>query len=153
MEGASMSSSGNAKRHQWIPVVTALIQREGKILVGQRPQGQSLAGVWEFPGGKIELGETPEEALQRELQEELGIEAEIGSLALASSHCYGSTGIILLFYRVNYWKGELRPVHHTELKWLTPEELPNWALPEANRKILPRLLRAVSEPDADRLSI
>lgn len=141
------------RRHTWIPVVTALIQREGKILVGQRPQGQSLAGVWEFPGGKIELGETPEEALKRELHEELGIDAEVGELALASTHNYGPTGIILLFYHVQYWKGELRPVHHTELKWLVPRELTQWALPEANRKILRRILTAVGEPNADSLSL
>ncbi|MGE0763672.1 MAG: 8-oxo-dGTP diphosphatase MutT [Bdellovibrionales bacterium] len=141
------------RRNNWIPVVTALIQREGKILVGQRPEGQSLAGVWEFPGGKIELGETPEEALKRELQEELGIDAEIGELALASTHSYGATGIILLFYRVHFWKGELRSVHHTNLKWLEPRDLTKWTLPEANRKILPRILNAVGEPDADSLSL
>lgn len=140
------------RRHNWIPVVTALIQREGKVLVGQRPEGHSLAGVWEFPGGKIEPSETPEEALKRELKEELGIEADIGQLAFASTHNYGPTGIVLLFYHVQFWKGELRPVHHKELKWVAPQELGQWPLPEANRKILYRILHALGEPHADRLS-
>ncbi len=141
------------RRPTWIPVVAALIQREGKLLVGQRPEGQSLAGVWEFPGGKIELSESPEEALKRELQEELGIAAEIGGLALAATHHYGSTGIVLLFYHVPFWKGELRSVHHTKLKWIPPKELPNLSLPEANRRILNRILLAVGESNADHLSL
>lgn len=141
------------KRPNWIPVVTALIQREGQILVGQRPEGQSLAGVWEFPGGKIEMGESPELALKRELKEELGIEAQIGGLALAATHHYGQTGIILLFYHVMYWKGELRSVHHQELKWIKPRELETLSLPEANRLILDRILHAVGETNADQLSL
>jgi 8-oxo-dGTP diphosphatase len=141
------------KKSHWIPVVTALISREGQLLVGRRPEGQSLPGLWEFPGGKIEMGEAPEEALKRELKEELGIDAEIGELALATTHNYGQTGIILLFYHVHFWKGELRSVHHTELKWIPPQDLRHWPLPEANRNILDRLLRALRTDDAHRLSL
>lgn len=141
------------KKNHWIPVVTAVISREGKLLVGRRPEGQSLPGLWEFPGGKIEMGESPEEALKRELKEELGIDAEVGELILATTHNYGQTGIILLFFHVHFWKGELRSVHHTELKWAPPHELKHWPLPEANRKILDRLMSVLRTNDANRLSL
>lgn len=143
----------STRKPQWIPVVTALIAREGKLLVGRRPEGQSLPGLWEFPGGKIELGETPEQALKRELQEELGIDAQIDQLALATTHNYGQTGIVLLFFHVHFWKGEIRSVHHTELRWVPPKELPQWPLPDANRKILDRLLHVLGNDSANRLSL
>jgi 8-oxo-dGTP diphosphatase len=135
----------NAKRPHWIPVVTALIRKGPKVLVGQRPMGNNLAGQWEFPGGKIERNESPEAALARELQEELGIEAEIGALKLASSHFYGDTGIMILFYDVPYWKGEPKPVHHMELRWVMPDELHQLPIPEANKKILDRII-SILEP-------
>jgi 8-oxo-dGTP diphosphatase len=141
------------RRPQWLPVVTALMHSEKKILVGQRPSGQSMPGVWEFPGGKIESGESPEEALKRELQEELGIEAEIGSLALAATHSYGSTNIVLLFYHVFYWKGEVQSVHHSKIQWLTPQELERLPLPEANKKLLPRILKSFTDQNAHRVSV
>lgn len=128
------------KRPIWIPVVTGLIRKGDKILVGQRPVGHTLAGQWEFPGGKIERNETPEEALIRELREELAIEAEIGELKLASTHTYGDTGIVILFYEVQFWKGEPKTVHHMELKWVLPDELFSLAIPEANKKILPKII-------------
>jgi 8-oxo-dGTP diphosphatase len=128
------------KRPTWIPVVTGLIRKGDKVLVGQRPVGHSLAGHWEFPGGKIEKNESPEEALARELREELGIEAEVGTLKLASAHTYGDTGIMILFYEVLFWKGEPKTVHHMELRWIDPQELRTLNIPDANRKILDRLI-------------
>ncbi len=128
------------KRPVWIPVVTGLIRKGDKVLVGQRPVGHSLAGQWEFPGGKIERNESPEEALIRELREELGIEAEVGTLKLASTHTFGDTGIIILFYEVNFWKGEPKPVHHMELRWIEPKNLASLSIPDANKRILPKLL-------------
>jgi 8-oxo-dGTP diphosphatase len=112
-------------------------------LVGQRPEGTSLARTWEFPGGKIELGESPEEALSRELSEELGIEAEIGPLKFAASHTYGKTGILFLFFDVKYWKGEIKPQQHLDLRWVTPKELGGLELPEANSKFLNRILEVL----------
>jgi 8-oxo-dGTP diphosphatase len=141
------------KRGNWIPVVAAILQRSERVLVGLRPEGHSLSGVWEFPGGKIELGESPEVALKRELKEELGIEADVGELILASTHSYGTTGILLLFFRVRYWKGELKPVHHTELKWAQPAELANLPMPDANRKVLDRLFTDKGDAAANRLSL
>lgn len=127
------------KRPIWIPVVTAFIKKGDQVLVGKRPEGHSLAGQWEFPGGKIELNETPMEALKRELHEELGIQAEIGALRLAHTYTFGDRGILILFLDVKFWKGEPKSQHHDELKWIAPEELGDFHIPEANRKILKTL--------------
>ena len=127
------------KRGVWIPVVTGLVRKDGKVLVGQRPIGHSLAGQWEFPGGKIENGEYPEIALQRQLNEELGIDVDVGKLKLASTHLYGETGILILFYEILFWRGEPKAKHHMELRWIDPAELKQLPIPEANKKILPRI--------------
>jgi 8-oxo-dGTP diphosphatase len=122
--------------------VTALIRSQGKVLLGRRPEG-SLAGVWEFPGGKIEPGEIPEQALARELREELGIDASIGKIRMATTHNFGETAILLLFFEVLFWKGEPKSVHHTELKWVEPAALQQQELPEANRRVLPQLIQVL----------
>lgn len=140
------TSKPRKKRSVWIPVVTALIRKNEKVLLGLRPVGESLAGSWEFPGGKIEQGETPEEALERELREEIGIEAEIGSLRLVHTHSYGERGVLLLFYDVNFWKGEPKTVYHAELRWAEPNELERIQIPEANRNILTKLIKILKEP-------
>lgn len=134
------------KRGVWIPVVTALMRKNGKILLGLRPVGETLAGAWEFPGGKIEQGESPEEALKRELQEELGVEAEVGELRLVHTHSYGERGVLLLFYDVNFWKGEPKTVYHDDLRWVDAEELEKIQIPEANRNILTKLIKIIKEP-------
>ena len=137
---AATKTNGVKKRNTWIPVVAGLIRRQGKVLVGQRPEGASLAGTWEFPGGKIELDESPEQALARELREELGVEAEIGALKFAATHTYGKTGILFLFFEVKYWKGQIKPQQHLDLRWVTPKELAQLNLPEANSKFLSQIL-------------
>lgn len=120
----------------WIPVVAAIMRRGDELLVGQRPENNSLPGLWEFPGGKIEAGENPEEALARELHEELGIQAHIGDLKISVTHSFGEVNILILFYEVLYWKGEPRPQHHLQIEWVSAEELARRNIPEANRKIL-----------------
>lgn len=134
------------RRTHWIPVAAGFLRRGDQILVGQRPENHSLAGQWEFPGGKIESGESPEKALARELQEELGIEAEIGDLKFSCTHSYGDVNILILFYEVLYWKGEPKPKHHLMLEWIEPKELMNRNIPEANRKMLDRIFKALGVP-------
>ncbi|MFZ4403849.1 MAG: (deoxy)nucleoside triphosphate pyrophosphohydrolase [Pseudobdellovibrionaceae bacterium] len=139
----SSETKSRLKKLHWIPVSAGLIRRENKVLVGQRPEHDSLPGLWEFPGGKIELGESPEEALARELDEELGITAEIGELKLACTHSYNDVGIVILFFEVLFWKGEPKAKHHLMLDWIHPEELKTRSIPEANKKNLPRLFKAL----------
>lgn len=129
------------KRPNWIPVVTGLIMKGDQVLVGLRPEGKNLAGQWEFPGGKIEANESPEGALVRELQEELGIEATVGEIIFAGTHSYGETGILLLFYVVKYWKGEPKTFYHRELKWVHLKDLQDLDIPGANRKVLPHIVQ------------
>lgn len=133
----------------WIPVVAGILRKGPLVLVGQRPNNHSLAGQWEFPGGKIELGETPEVALTRELKEEIGIDAQVGNLRLALTHSYEDTGILILFYDVPYWKGEPKPIHHSQIEWIYPEELKIRPIPEANRKLLDRILNILKGTASD----
>lgn len=135
-----------SRKVHWIPVVAGFVRKDKMVLVGQRPENHSLAGQWEFPGGKIESGETPEEALARELSEELGIEAQVGDLKLACTHHYGDVNILILFFEVLYWKGEPKAMHHLKLDWIEPNELMNRPIPEANVKILDRIFKALGAP-------
>lgn len=132
----------NRIKKNWIPVSAGILKKDNLILVGQRPENHTLAGLWEFPGGKIELGESPEQALARELDEELGIVAEVGELKIACTHSYSDVGIIILFYEILFWKGEPKTKHHINLKWVTPAELPQLKIPDANRKNLDRIYKA-----------
>lgn len=143
MTDSPSSKKTRTRRIHWIPVVAGFLRKDGKILVGQRPENNTLAGQWEFPGGKIELGEIPEDALARELREELGIEATVGELKLACTHEYGDIGILILFYEILYWKGEPKAKHHMMLEWIYPEELSHRKIPEANKKILDRIYKAL----------
>jgi 8-oxo-dGTP diphosphatase len=135
--------SKRLKKTHWIPVVAGFLRKGNMILVGQRPENNSLPGQWEFPGGKIEAGEAPEVALARELSEELGIEAEVGELKLSCTHSYGDVNILILFYEILYWKGEPRAKHHLMIEWIHPEELAERNIPDANRKILDRIYKAL----------
>lgn len=134
------------KRSFWIPVVAGFLRKGNQILVGQRPENHSLAGLWEFPGGKIESTESPEQALVRELREELGIEAEVGELKLAASHSYGEVNILILFYEILFWKGEPKAKHHLKLDWISPRELFDRPIPEANMRMKERLLEILEQP-------
>ncbi|RME14473.1 MAG: (deoxy)nucleoside triphosphate pyrophosphohydrolase [Bdellovibrio sp.] len=131
-------------KRRWLPVVSALIKRENTYLIGKRPEGKSYAGYWELPGGKIEHSDpSPEAALKRELEEELGIQATIGPIQWATTHHYkkelSQVTILLLIYLVQYWEGAPKPLHHTELKWATPDEMRKLILLEANQEFLKKL--------------
>jgi mutator protein MutT len=112
-----------------IQVCAAIIERDGLIMSARRKPGTHLAGYWEFPGGKIEPGESPEACLARELHEELGITAQIGAYIGESLHDYGSRVIRLRAFRVTDFEGEIQLFEHDAIQWLTPDELTtvDWA--------------------------
>lgn len=118
-----------------LPVVAAaLLNKEGRVLLQQRPSGKAMAGLWEFPGGKMETGETPEAALARELSEELGIEVDEEAMAPASfaSATIGDRRLLLLLFLVERWKGTPAALEAEALVWATPSEMRALAMPPAD---------------------
>ncbi|UUL84237.1 (deoxy)nucleoside triphosphate pyrophosphohydrolase [Sphingomonas qomolangmaensis] len=115
-----------------------MIDLEGRVLVQQRPPGGSMAGLWEFPGGKIEAGETPEAALIRELHEELGIDVEQACLAPAvfASEPLGDRHLLLLLYACRKWGGVLEARHASGLRWVRPLELHRMEMPPADKPLI-----------------
>lgn len=121
------------------PVVAALLcDADGRLLVQQRPPGTAMAGLWEFPGGKIEPGETPEAALARELEEELGINVTPTDLVpfTFASDALGKRHLILLLYRCRRWQGKPQPLHASAIRWATVEELHQLPMPPADTPLL-----------------
>jgi 8-oxo-dGTP diphosphatase len=125
-------------------VAAALIDREGRVLVQRRPAGKMMAGLWEFPGGKIEPGETPESALVRELDEELGIAVDLSRLspAVFASEPLAGRHMLLLLYICRSWEGAPRALDAEELMWCTPDSLRALDMPPADRPLI-GLLEAV----------
>ena len=119
----------------------ALIDPEGRILLAQRPPGKSLAGLWEFPGGKVEPGETPEQALIRELQEELGIDTWSSCLAplTFASHSYPDFHLLMPLFACRRWTGIPSPREGQDLAWVSPQNLRNYPMPPADLPLIPIL--------------
>ena len=125
----------------------ALIDRDGRLLLAQRPEGKPMAGLWEFPGGKIEPGETPETALIRELDEELGINTAASCLAPLSfaSHSYGASEcraafhLLMMLYVCRRWEGRPQPIEGGALKWVRPQKLREYPMPEADIPLIAAL--------------
>ncbi len=129
-----------------MPVVAAaMFDDAGRVLVQQRPTHASLGGLWEFPGGKIEPGETPEAALVRELAEELGVVVAVGDVRpiTFASHGLGARHLLLLLYRVDVWQGVPQPLEASALRWARPDALHHLPMPPADVPLVEALIRMV----------
>ena len=119
----------------------ALIDPDGRVLIAQRPPGKAMAGLWEFPGGKVEPGERPEETVIRELAEELGIAVKEPCLApfTFASHSYPEFQLLMPLYVCRRWDGNATAREHSALKWVHPRELSQYAMPPADLPLIPML--------------
>lgn len=126
-------------------VAGALADADGRILMAQRPEGKSLAGLWEFPGGKIESGESPEAALCRELNEELGITPDPADLVplTFASHAYDGFHLLMPLYLCRAWQGAVTRKEHAALTWVAPGEIDKLPLPPADYAMLPAIRHAL----------
>ena len=119
----------------------ALIDADGRVLIAQRPEGKSMAGLWEFPGGKVEPGETPEQALIRELHEELGIDTWQSCLAplTFASHGYPDFHLLMPMFACRKWEGIVQAREGQALKWVAVNELRRYPMPPADIPLIPIL--------------
>lgn len=124
-----------------IPVVAALIVRGGRLLIARRPEGRHMAGRWEFPGGKLEKGESPEDAVEREIREELGLDVRAGRIYQAIAYSYPEKDVLLLFYAAAVVSGEPRPIEEAEIRWVTMAELDGYAFAPVDEMLVQRLKR------------
>ena len=122
-------------------VAAALIDADERVLIAQRPKGKQLADLWEFPGGKIDAGERPEQALIRELGEELGITVKEACLAplTFASHAYEDFHLLMPLYVCRRWEGFVQPLDGQALKWVRPKDLRSYPMPPADSPLLPHL--------------
>ena len=122
-----------------VVVAAAVVVRDGQVLLTRRAEGQHLAGLWEFPGGKLEDGESPEEALVRECQEECGIEVAVTEILDVTHHRYPEKEVLLLFYRCELRSGEVRHLQVADHAWVARADLDNYPLPPADEPVVARL--------------
>jgi 8-oxo-dGTP diphosphatase len=122
-------------------VACALVDPDGRVLIAQRPPEKSMAGLWEFPGGKVERGERPEQSLIRELREELGIVVKEECLAplTFASHLYPDFHLLMPLYVCRRWEGFVEPREQQSLKWVRPNELRNYPMPPADEPLISHL--------------
>ena len=129
-----------------VPIVlvaaAALVDVDGRVLIGQRPEGKHLAGLWEFPGGKVEPGERPEEALIRELDEELGIQVKEACLApfVFASHAYDDFHLLMPLYICRRYEGIAQGLEGQALKWVRARDLRDYPMPDADEPLIPFLV-------------
>ncbi len=118
-----------------------LIDADGRVLLARRPAGKPMAGLWEFPGGKVEAGETPEAALERELKEELGIDICVPCLAplTFASHAYDDFHLLMPLYTCRRWDGIVRPREGQETVWVRPRALRDYPMPPADAPLVAAL--------------
>ena len=127
----------------------ALIDADGRVLLTRRPPGKPMAGLWEFPGGKVEPGERPEDALIRELKEELGIEVREACLSplTFASHSYDDFQLLMPLWICRRWDGFVKPSEGQECAWVRPERLRDYSMPPADVPLIPSLIELLSMPD------
>ena len=137
-----MSEPGPPPLRLLLVVAVALVDVDGRVLVSERPAGKQLAGLWEFPGGKVEPGERPEATLIRELAEELGIRVEEPCLAplTFASHAYPDFHLLMPLYVCRRWTGTPRSMEGQALKWVRPRALRDLAMPPADAPLIPFLI-------------
>jgi len=132
----------SAPKRLLLVAACALVDADGRVLIAQRPEGKQLAGLWEFPGGKVEPGETPEETVVRELAEELGIETKAACLAplTFASHAYETFNLLMPLYVCRRFWGFPQPREHQALKWVRPNKLRDYPMPPADAPLIPFLI-------------
>lgn len=120
----------------------ALVDADNRVLLAQRPEGKTLAGLWEFPGGKIEPGETPEDTLIRELREELGIEVKAACLApfTFASHEYEKMHLLMPLFVCRRWEGTAQSLEGQKLAWVEPKKMRSYPMPPADEPLIPMLI-------------
>ncbi|RCS22483.1 (deoxy)nucleoside triphosphate pyrophosphohydrolase [Phyllobacterium salinisoli] len=132
----------NPLRRILLVAACALVDADGRVLLAQRPEGKSLAGLWEFPGGKVEQGETPEETLIRELKEEIGIITKPACLAplTFASHSYDDFHLLMPLYICRRYEGIARGLEGQALKWVRPRDMRDYPMPPADEPLIPFLI-------------
>lgn len=140
-----MSCAEGRAQKSGLPVVlvvaAALVDGDGRVLIARRPEGKHMAGLWEFPGGKVHPGETPEAALVRELREELGIETSHSCLApfTFASHAYDDFHLLMPLYVLRVWDGHPTAREHSALAWVLPNRLSGYSMPPADEPLVAML--------------
>jgi len=121
----------------------ALVDADGRVLIAQRPAGKAMAGLWEFPGGKIEPGEPPEQSLVRELREELGIVVNVDCLAplTFASHAYPDFHLLMPLYVCRRWEGTVRALEGQKITWVRPNRLREYPMPPADEPLISHLMQ------------
>jgi len=125
-----------------------LIDADGRVLLAQRPAGKDMAGLWEFPGGKVDPGERPEMTLIRELKEELGINVQEACLAplTFASHTYPQFQLLMPLWVCRRWEGEVKALEGQELAWVRPNRLRDYPMPPADEPLIPHLIELLAIP-------
>lgn len=137
-----MNDPANTGKRLLLVAACAMVDADGRVLLAQRPEGKQLAGLWEFPGGKVEPGETPEQCIIRELHEEIGIETDIPCLAplTFASHSYDDFHLLMPLFVCRRFRGIAQPREGQALKWVRPKQMREYPMPPADAPLIPFLI-------------